>query len=340
MSKSKTGLISKDFPLYHSDLVPTYSDPDSYKYNHTHIFSNKRLLYTNEHPEIFRLEGMKEGGYFNPYISESIKIDRSEYLKKLSLDRKNVNFIDFIKSNRKYSQDPKVIRYITVDTNKELKLKRMGKNNLTNSNNLTSFEEKEKSKFKNSINISPINERNKYHNLIKKLNHYVPKIDYRIKNTLDIKDNDNKVEDNYINKNRRCNTIGNIDNDEICFNTSIPVNMKNFSNFKLSDMEINKDKKSNDYDFKFNRKSVEQYNPIKDKMESITPPPFNNKKWSSFLENYFLLENTGKKFSRKGGLFSEFCNKNKNNISINKYYLQQKLKTQKEEKEKSKEKKI
>ena len=116
--------------------------------------------------------------------------------------------------------------------------------------------------------------------------------------------------------------------------------MKNFSNFKLSDMEINKDKKSNDYDFKFNRKSVEQYNPIKDKMESITPPPFNNKKWSSFLENYFLLENTGKKFSRKGGLFSEFCNKNKNNISINKYYLQQKLKTQKEEKEKSKEKKM
>ena len=140
-----------------------------------------------------------------------------------------MNFIDFIKSNRKYSQDPKVIRYITVDTNKELKFKRMGKNNLTNSNNLTSFEEKEKSKFKNSINISPINERNKYHNLIKKLNHYVPKIDYRIKNTLDIKDNDNKVEDNYINKNRRCNTISNIYNNEICININININMKNFS---------------------------------------------------------------------------------------------------------------
>ena len=295
MSKTKSGLISEDFPLYHSDIIPTYTDTNTHK--HTHSCAPNRIIYTNEHPEIFRLEGMKQGGYFNPYLSESIKIDRSEYLKKLSLDRKNVNFIDFIKSNRKYSQDPKVIRYITVDTNKELKLKRMGKNNLTNSNNLTSFEEKEKIKFKNSINNSPINERNKYHNLIKKLNHYVPKIDYRIKNTLDIKDNDNKVEDIYINKNRRCNTIGNIENDEICFNTNIPVNMKNFSNFKLSDMEINKDKKSNDYDFKFNRKSVEQYNPIKDKMESITPPPFNNKKWSSFLENYFLLENTGKKFS-------------------------------------------
>ena len=88
MSKTKTGLISKDFPLYHSDIIPTYTDTNSRK--HTHSFSNKRILYTNEHPEIFRLEGMKQGGYFNPYISESIKVDRSEYLKKLNNDRKNI----------------------------------------------------------------------------------------------------------------------------------------------------------------------------------------------------------------------------------------------------------
>ena len=56
----------------------------------------------------------------NPFLNEVIKVDRSENLKKLSSDRKNVNFIDFIKSNRKYSQDPKIIRYINSDVDKEL----------------------------------------------------------------------------------------------------------------------------------------------------------------------------------------------------------------------------
>ena len=295
MSKTKTGLISKDFPLYHSDIIPTYTDTNSHK--HTHSFSNKRILYTNEHPEIFRLEGMKQGGYFNPYISESIKVDRSEYLKKLNNDRKNVNFIDFVKSNRKYSQDPKIIRYITVDTNKELIHKRLGKNKLNSELN----------------------------NLIRKLSYYVPKIDYRIKRTLDM---------DSVNKNKRYETINNISVDDSSIKYNNPVNMKNFSNFKLSDMNIDTNKNSNEYDFKFNRKSVRQYNPIKDKMETITPPPFNNKKWSSFLENYFLLANSGKKFRRSGGLFTEFCNKNIHSIKINKIRQQEEFKFRKEQKEK------
>ena len=96
------------------------------------------------------------------------------------------------------------------------------------------------------------------------------------------------------------------------------------------------EKKTND-EISFNRKLVRHYNPIKDKMETISPPPFKNYKWSSFLENYFLVANSGKKFLRKGGLFSEFCNKNINSININKYSIQQELKQKKEEKEKLKE---
>lgn len=322
MSKRKTGIISSDFPLYHSDLIPTYSNPDQHKYNHK--IAKNRIIYTNEHPEIFRLEGMKEGGYYNPYLSEAIKVDRSEYLKKISLDRKNVNFIDFIKSNRKYSQDPKVIRYITVDVNKELRHKRLG---IKKNNNLPLSQDRD--------NIT-LTEGNKYSNIIKKLNYYVPKIDYRIKNTLDMDDID-------INKNKRCNTYGNISKDEFIKEMSKetklekPINFKNFSNFKISDM--NSDKNSNETDFKFKRKSIRQYNPIKDKMETIIPPPFKNNKWSSFLENYFLLANSKKKFIRRGGLFSEFCNKNIHSIKFNKYLLQQELK-KKVEKEKSKEKKM
>ena len=326
MSKTKTGLISKDFPLYHSDIIPTYTDTNSRK--HTHSFSNKRILYTNEHPEIFRLEGMKQGGYFNPYISESIKVDRSEYLKKLTNDRKNVNFIDFVKSNRKYSQDPKIIRYITVDTNKELIHKRLGKNKLNDeSNNLTENDEIKKNS--NFVTLTEGNKGNEKNSLIRKLSYYVPKIDYRIKRTLDM---------DSINKNKRYNTINNISNDDLSIKNNSPVNMKNFSNFKLSDMNSDTNKNSNEYDFKFNKKPIRQYNPIKDKMETINPPPFNNKKWSSFLEKYFLLANSGKKFRRCGGLFTEFCNKNIHSIKINKFRQQEEFKLRKEQKEKEKNK--
>ena len=324
MSKTKTGLISKDFPLYHSDLIPTYSEPEHHKRSHT--IAPSRIIYTNEHPEIFRLEGMKEGGYYNPYISEAIKVDRSEYLKKLSLDRKNVNFIDFIKSNRKYSQDPNVIRYITVDANKELKNKRMGnkKNDLILSQD-------------NNYNNISLNEGNRYLNLVRKLNHFVPKIDYRIKNTLDM-DNINNVD-----QNKRCNTYGNISDNELIKEmakeekiNNKPINFKNYSNFKINEVD---DDNKNINGFKFNRKPVQFYNPIKDRIETINPPPFKNKKWSLFLENYFLLANSGKKFRRRGGLFTEFCNKNINSINVDKFRIQQELKKKREEKEKSKEKK-
>ena len=39
-----------------------------------------------------------------------------------------------MKSNRKYNQEPKIIRYIGCDFNKELKHKRMGKNNVSMDN--------------------------------------------------------------------------------------------------------------------------------------------------------------------------------------------------------------
>jgi hypothetical protein len=244
-----------------------------------------------------------------------------------------VNFIDFIKSNRKYSQDPNVIRYITVDANKELRNKRMGnkKNDLILSqDNINS-------------NISEY-EGNRYLNLVRKLNHFVPKIDYRIKNTLDM-DNINNID-----QGKRCNTYGNISNNELIEQmakeekiNNKPINFKNYSNFKIN--EMNDDDKNKD-DFKFNRKPVRQYNPIKDRMEVINPPPFKNKKWSSFLENYFLLANSGKKFRRSGGYFSEFSNKNINTINVNKFRIQQELREKREQKEKekikekSKEKKI
>ena len=337
MSKCVNGSISKDFPLYHSTIIPTYESPDERK--HSHKRSKNRDIFTNEHPDIFRLEGMKEGGYVNPFMDKVIKVDRSEYLKKLSTDRKNLNFIDFLKSNRKYSQDPKIIRYISSDVNTELRHKRMGKTNIS-SENKEQNDINKNSKISLNRNIllteSSINtNKKKYNNLLRRLNYFVPKIDYRIKRTLDI---DNRG-DNSINPD---DLSIDLENDNLYKKISTGIDRKMYSNLRNTngfEFEINDKQKKDDEDFKFKRKEIYQYNPIKDRMETISPPPYKNTKWSSFLENYFLLMNSKKQFLRKGGLLSEFSNKNIGSINNNKFDIQQRLKKEKEEKEKSIERK-
>ena len=337
MSKCVNGSISKDFPLYHSTIIPTYESPDERK--HSHKRSKNRDIFTNEHPDIFRLEGMKEGGYVNPFMDKVIKVDRSEYLKKLSTDRKNLNFIDFLKSNRKYSQDPKIIRYISSDVNTELRHKRMGKTNIS-SENKEQNDINKNSKISLNRNIllteSSINtNKKKYNNLLRRLNYFVPKIDYRIKRTLDI---DNRG-DNSINPD---DLSIDLENDNLYKKISTGIDRKMYSNLRNTngfEFEINDKQKKDDEEFKFKRKEIYQYNPIKDRMETISPPPYKNTKWSSFLENYFLLMNSKKQFLRKGGLLSEFSNKNIGSINNNKFDIQQRLKKEKEEKEKSIERK-
>ncbi len=330
MSKCVSGSISKDFPLYHSTIIPTYESPEKREYIHKKA-KNSNLI-TNEHPDIFRLEGMKEGGYKNPFLDEIIKVDRNEYYKKLSTDRKNLNFIDFIKSNRKYSQDPKIIRYISSDVNKELRNKRMGKNN----NSMTSKEDENEESKHSRINLyknvlltegNEVANRRKYHNILKRLNDFVPKIDYRIKRTININDKGNKS----ININ---NISIDLENDNLYKKISTGVDPKLAYNLRNSNVfEFDDKQNKNNDDFSFNRKPVSQYNPIKDKMETINPPPYKNSKWSSFLENYFLLMNSKKQFLRKGGYFSEFSNKNIGSINNNKFDIQQRLKKEKEKKE-------
>ena len=327
MSNFVNGCVSKDFPLYHSSIIPTYESPDERKYVHKRAKNSN--TFTNEHPDLFRLDGMKEGGYVNPFLNEVIKVDRSENLKKLSSDRKNVNFIDFIKSNRKYSQDPKIIRYINSDVDKELNHKRLGCVNISQEKN----EENKNSILSGNNNIvltkgnaNSIKDK-KYFNLLKRLNFFTPKIDYRIKRTLDIDNNSDNSQ----------NSINSIDieNDYLYKKINTEIDPKLSYNIRnTNDFEINADKNTKNDEFKFNRKSIYQYNPIKDRMETINPPPFKNEKWSSFLENYFLVANSHKKFQRRGGLFSEFCDKNIGSINNNIYDIKQRLKKEKLEKEK------
>ena len=300
-----SGAISKDFPLPHNEYIPTYQNP--YEKNYSFKRSKINNTYTNEHPEVFRLDGMKEGGYHNPYLNQIIKVDRNEFFKKLSLDRKNINFIDFMKTDRKYSQNPKLIRYISTDEEMELKRKRMGQKskNYSYTNNDLNY----KNCLLNETNKNDIlknNYRKEYNNLIKSLKHLAPKIDYRIKNTLKISDEE---------KNKNLNNNNNDIKIDNFYKKITTRNVKTLNNLRnLNSFQINKAMGKDD-EFTFERKKVRIFNPIRDEIKVICPPPYKNGKWSPFLENYFLVANTQKKFQRKGGLLTEFCNKNI--ISIN-----------------------
>ena len=75
-NKYSSGSVSEDFPLYHNEKIPVYIPPNEKKYNKK--ISNLRIMVSNEHPDIFRIKGMKEGGYKNPFLNEVDKIDRKE----------------------------------------------------------------------------------------------------------------------------------------------------------------------------------------------------------------------------------------------------------------------
>ena len=315
-----SGSVSKDFPLYHSNIIPTYENPNDKKIVHRHPQSHN--IITNEHPDIFRLDGLKEGGYKNPFLDQIIKVDRNEYFKKLSEDRRNLNFIDFIKSNRKYSQEPKILRYIGDEDKVELSRKRRAfeTRSVTIDNS-------------NKYVLTENTNKKEYNDLLTHLNYLSPKINYRIKRTLALnKSFDNSLNNNNVDTEPNKNLYKKI-NFEI--DKNLARNFRNSSDFEIG---YNKDdKKINE--FIFNRKNIEQYNPVKDKMETIVPPPYKNPKWTNFLENYFFLMNSDNQFKRRGGLFSEFTDRNIGSIINNKYDIRQKKQKEKEEQIEKKQKK-
>jgi len=325
-----SGCVSKDFPLYHSNLIATYHNPEEKNYKHHH--ADVHNIYTNEHPDIFRLDGMREGGYYNPFLNQIDKVDRSAYFKKLSLDRKNINFIDFIKSNKKYSQNPNIIRYISSDEEIALRRKRVGRAN--EGKDVKDLENRNKpnknlsytNTNSNFLNTALTEEGNKnkkekekeYNNLLKKLNFFIPKIDYKMKKTLNLTNEGNK---------------SSFDEKDSLYKKLAVKNLKINNNLRnINTYQINRTFRSND-EISFNRKPISQFNPIKDKIDVINPPPFKNTKWSPFLENYFLMDNTATKFQRPGGLCSEFCNKNITSINNDKFEIQQKLKNERNKKD-------
>jgi hypothetical protein len=318
MSLQKPGSVSENFPLYHTNLIPVY--PNKEKISHKP--HKNKFIVTNEHPDFFKLEGMKEEGYKNPYLNEVIKVDRSECFKEIDSARKQLNLINFINSNRKYSQDPKILKYIINAEAKDIKTKRehiLKKRSNTQQNN-----------YNNNINnYKQMAVRDKIANTLEK---YIPKIDYKMTRTIDYS---KPVKTEYDSLNDLKSSRG-IDAERknrnllkkynFFFNEKKSAYLKNFNDYKISEAQQRDLYKG----FNYQRKPSFKYNLFKGKYDTIVPPEHRGESWSSFHENFYTIKSNRNQFRIKGGLFSEFSDKNKNVISINKRELREKVERERE----------
>ena len=91
--------------------------------------------------------------------------------------------------------------------------------------------------------------------------------------------------------------------------------ISNSNDYKISEAN-GRDKEK---EFSHQRKAINRFNLINSNREIIIPPLSINEKWSPFYENYYMTLLKNKKgFLEKGGLFTEFTNKNIYTININK----------------------
>ena len=305
MSLHVNGEISKNFPLYHTKLIPIYNSLEEKKYTQGKRTKNLNF-YTNEHPDFFRLDSMKLSGYRNPYLDEVIKVERNEQLIKMNSNADQIDLINYIKSNRKLSQDPKILRVIRGEFEIQMQKKRE-----------QISEDRKKKKIENKYTIN-INDINNYDKIIKELDNYTPKINYKMKLTIDPEENRKLIgkfsisEDNY-NKLKQLTCQ---------YNPHKSAYITNSNDYKISEAN-GRDKQK---EFTHQRKILNTFNLINYKRDKIKPPLSINEKWSQFYENFYMtLLNNKKGFSQKGGLFTEFTNKNIGVINVNKRKNKEKL---------------
>lgn len=312
MSVQVSGSVSKDFPLFHSNLIPLYmNNKKESRKPHENTF-----FVTNEHPDFFKLDGMKEGGYKNPYLNEVIKTDRNESFKKIDYARRQLNLINFINTNRNYSQDPKITRYIINEYDNKINKKREQKmkdkmaiknRSLTqeNSNNIRNFEIKDK--------------------IINELEKYIPKIDYKMTRTIDY---EKPIKTEYETIKLKNNSLekGNKNRYNFNLNSQKSAYLKNLNDYKISEAQ----QRDLNMGLIYQRQPSFRNDLIRGKYNIIYPPPYRGENWGAFKHDYYTIENNRNKFRKMGGLFSEFIDKNINVISLNKRELREKVERERE----------
>jgi hypothetical protein len=298
------GEISRNFPLYHTNLIPIYQPLEKKSPKGKKV---KELnFYTNEHPDFFRLDGMKLNGYRNPYLDEVIKVDRNEQFIKMNSNVDQINLINYIKSKREYSQDPKILRVIRNEFDIQMHKKRQ------------QISEDRKKKRKANKYIIGINDINNYDKIIRDLDHYSPRIDYKMKRTIDSEEN-TKYIGKYLTSEDNFEKVKQISTQ---YNPHKSAYITNSNDYKISEA-YGRDKLK---EFSHKRKAINKFNIINYRNEKVIPPLSTNEKWGQFYENFYMtLLNNKKGFSQKGGLFTEFTNKNIGVINVNKRNFHEKL---------------
>lgn len=303
-----SGSISKDFPLYHSDRIPIYTPLNNIK--HSKNFSKLRMTYSNEHPDIFRIKGMREGGYINPFLKNIDNVDREEYIKKIDSLKEKIKVIDFIKSSRKISQNPK---FLSLIQNEDF------------------IRKKKIEKIPLEINSPRIHNSLSLDKSLKSLNQGINKIAKNyIKKNIDLNQM-KKVGSNFIISKNDFHKLKNI----LCgFDINKSSYLGNYNDYKISDAQ----KKDPEKEFNYPRKPITQFNPIYNKNQILYPPPYKFPRWGAFPENFFILSNTKNGFHKKGGLFTELVNKNDENLKVIKNDIKEQLKLKREKEKIQKEK--
>lgn len=314
MSVSKSGSVSRDFPLFHTDLIPIYVCTD--KREHSYKPSKNTFTVTNEHPDFLKLDGMKEEGYRNPYLDEIVKVDRSEYYKLIDTSRRQLNFINFINSNPRYSQNPKILKYITNAESKEINRKRE-----------QIIQDKIKIKERNlSQENDTINNQPRRDKILNSLKNYIPRLDYKMGRSIDY----SKPLQTEYQVQKKFNSLRDgieakkdsmLKKYNFFYDSKKSAYLKNFNDYKISEAQQRDLEKG----LVYQRKPSLKYNIFKRSNDIISPPPYRGESWGSFHENFYTIQNNKNQFRIKGGLFSEFSDKNKNVISLNKRELREKI---------------
>lgn len=133
-----------------------------------------------------------------------------------------------------------------------------------------------------------------------------------------------KIGDNFLINKKDVNKIKNL---RCSFSIDKSAYISNINNFEFSDTT----KGSESLDFIYPRKTIYRLNPLNSKESVMHPPPFIFPKWSNFSENYFVLSHTKSGLRKKGGLFTEFVNKNFDKIKVINDEIRRKLNQKREE---------
>lgn len=259
--------------------------------------------YNNELPDVFRLDSMTPSTrmYHNPYLNEVLPVDRKEFYKNYEKTKKKIELIDKIKKSRKLSQDPSILE--SIRSEHEHAILKLHKSQSVD-NVMSPI-------MKPKIVINGTTTPNYTNKIMLLYKNNSPKIGFRLRNEIETSKNEilgNKLYCSPFDKEK-------VEKLQCIIDSNHSAYLGNINNYNIKENY----KENKRCKFEFLRKPKVIYNPITNETKTVIPDKFTNDKWDSYSESFELLKHNLK---RKGGLFSEFTNKNR---TIFKFQKEEKL---------------